>query len=168
LVADNAGVEISGIESSDTRSPFTVTTSSVDAAGLGLMGNSASSWRPDMLCDPNNNAPHQARGITGAEAAHRAQHGPYRSGAGGAARACNAGRGMVHGPGHFNWDRVRMKEVHLYRARIVPGFAARSLTSITMPIRTGSSALTSPAVCSPSISTSCQARQVQIAAKLIF
>ena len=33
--------------------PFTVSTSSFDSAGLGSVGNSSSSARPDMICDPN-------------------------------------------------------------------------------------------------------------------
>ena len=57
------GWQLSGIASFYTGAPFTVTTSSVDPAGLGLLGSSSASSRPDMICDPNANAPKAFAGI---------------------------------------------------------------------------------------------------------
>jgi hypothetical protein len=56
------GWEFSGILSTYTGTPATVTTSSVDPAGLGLLGSSSASSRPDMVCDPRANQPGQYAG----------------------------------------------------------------------------------------------------------
>ena len=57
------GWELSGILSTYTGAPFTVTTSSVDPAGLGILsGGSQASLRPDMVCDPNAKAPQRFGG----------------------------------------------------------------------------------------------------------
>lgn len=52
------GWQISGITYYFTGLGFTATTSSNDPAGLGLLGTSPSGPRPNMICDPNQNAPH--------------------------------------------------------------------------------------------------------------
>lgn len=52
------GWELSGITTYAAGNPLTVTTGSVDPAGLGFLGASASGPRPDMIADPNANAPH--------------------------------------------------------------------------------------------------------------
>jgi len=45
--------------SASTGLSNTVTTSSVDPAGLDSLGSSAASGRPDVLCNPNLNQPNQ-------------------------------------------------------------------------------------------------------------
>jgi len=52
------GWEISGIVTFQSGIPFTTTTSSFDAAGLGNVPALVAGNRPNMLCDPNQNAPH--------------------------------------------------------------------------------------------------------------
>ena len=52
------GWQLSGITYYFTGLGFTATTSSNDPAGLGLLGSSPSGARPDLLCDPNQGAPH--------------------------------------------------------------------------------------------------------------
>lgn len=51
------GIQLSGIGTYQTGLPFTVTTSNLDYAGLGLI-NTNPAARPNLLCDPNENAPH--------------------------------------------------------------------------------------------------------------
>jgi Carboxypeptidase regulatory-like domain len=50
------GWEASGIFTYFTGRAFTATTSNLDPAGLGLLGSSPSSARPDVICDPNSGA----------------------------------------------------------------------------------------------------------------
>lgn len=52
------GWEVSGLVYYYTGTPLTVTTSNTDAGGLGLLGASASSARPDMISNPNDGAQH--------------------------------------------------------------------------------------------------------------
>ncbi|HSD46105.1 MAG TPA: carboxypeptidase regulatory-like domain-containing protein [Pyrinomonadaceae bacterium] len=59
------GWQASGIVTVYTGVPFTVTTSNFDAAGLGLL-NANPAARPNLLCDPNENAPHQVQWVTNA------------------------------------------------------------------------------------------------------
>jgi hypothetical protein len=59
------GWQASGIISIYTGIPFSVTTSNFDPAGLGLI-NANPAARPNLLCDPNENAPHQLQWVTGA------------------------------------------------------------------------------------------------------
>jgi hypothetical protein len=53
------GWEISGIVTLQSGLPFTPATSSWDPAGLGLIPAAVAGARPNSLCDPNANAPHQ-------------------------------------------------------------------------------------------------------------
>lgn len=52
------GWQASGIVTYNTGLPFTITTSSYDAAGLGNNPAAIAGNRPNILCDPNVNAPH--------------------------------------------------------------------------------------------------------------
>jgi hypothetical protein len=52
------GWQASGIISYSTGLPFTVTTSNFDPAGVGLISALIAGGRPNLLCDPNQNAPH--------------------------------------------------------------------------------------------------------------
>jgi hypothetical protein len=53
------GWEISGIVTLQSGLPFTPSTSSWDPAGLGLIPAAIAGARPNTICDPNQNAPHQ-------------------------------------------------------------------------------------------------------------
>jgi hypothetical protein len=59
------GWQASGIVTVYTGVPFSVTTSNFDAAGLGLI-NANPAARPNLLCDPNENAPHTLQWVTNA------------------------------------------------------------------------------------------------------
>jgi hypothetical protein len=52
------GWQASGIITHYTGLPFTITTSSYDPAGLGFINSIPTGGRPNLLCDPNANAPH--------------------------------------------------------------------------------------------------------------
>jgi hypothetical protein len=52
------GWQASGIVTYNTGLPFTITTSSFDAAGLGNNPAAIAGNRPNLLCDPNSGAPH--------------------------------------------------------------------------------------------------------------
>ena len=52
------GWQASGIVTLNSGLPFTITTSSFDAAGLGNNPAAIAGNRPNLLCDPNSNAPH--------------------------------------------------------------------------------------------------------------
>lgn len=52
------GWQASGIMTYNTGLPFTITTSSFDASGLGNNPAAIAGNRPNLLCDPNANAPH--------------------------------------------------------------------------------------------------------------
>jgi len=52
------GWQASGIVALNSGLPFTITTSSYDASGLGNNPAAIAGNRPNLLCDPNANAPH--------------------------------------------------------------------------------------------------------------
>jgi hypothetical protein len=52
------GWEISGIATFQSGLPFSPSTSNWDPAGLGLIAPPQTTARPNVLCDPNANAPH--------------------------------------------------------------------------------------------------------------
>lgn len=89
------GWQISGITTYYTGLPLTVTSSAVDPGGLGLLGASASSGRPDMVGDPNS-GPETIGQFFNTSAFAFVPTGVVRPG--------NAGRGTVRGPGVGRWD----------------------------------------------------------------
>jgi hypothetical protein len=161
------GWELSGIVSMYTGSPFTVTTSSVDPAGLGLLGNSASSSRPDMLCSPNANAPHQAPGPIGTGDPTWFVTSCFAPVPQGTVRPGNAGRGVVRGPGYGNWDGALIKNFN-FTERMA--FQLRgeffNVDNRANPNGFYSTNITSSGF--GEISSYRQARQVQLGAKLNF
>jgi hypothetical protein len=52
------GWQASGVVTLNTGVPFTATTSTFDPAGLGFIPALVAGGRPNQLCDPNANAPH--------------------------------------------------------------------------------------------------------------
>jgi hypothetical protein len=102
------GWQISGNTTMGTGLPFSVATSNADPAGLGLLGSSASSARPDQVCDPNQNAPHQYG--SAAETTllwfNTACFQPVPSGQ---IRPGNAGRFTIRGPGYQTWNASMFK-----------------------------------------------------------
>jgi len=109
------GWEVSGILSTYTGLPLTVTTSSVDPAGLGNLGSSAASGRPDEVCNANSNAPHQYAATVQAEGQSLNWFNPacFAAVPQGVIRVGNTGRGTVRGPGFFNLDASLFKNFYL-------------------------------------------------------
>ncbi|MBS1856049.1 MAG: carboxypeptidase regulatory-like domain-containing protein [Acidobacteria bacterium] len=163
------GWQVSGIGSFYTGQPSTITTSAVDPAGLGLLGTSAASSRPDMICDPNANAPHGYAGSPSSTSAKWFNTACFVPVADGAIRPGNAGRGTVRGPGFANMDITLSKNFNLDREGkrqfqlrgetfntfnlVNPsGFSSTNITSTTFGV----------------ISSYRAPRRVQIAAKISF
>jgi len=164
------GWELSGIASFYTGSPFTVTTSNADPAGLGLLGSSAASSRPDMVCNsPNLNAPQQYTGFTGAGQPTWFNKACFAAVPQGAVRPGNAGRGTVRGPGFSNLDVALMKNFGLTKGERVKlqlrGEAYNALNLVN-PNGFASTNITSTSF--GEISTFREARVLQIGAKLMF
>ena len=98
------GWEISGVTYFNTGTPNTVTTAAgTDPAGLGILGPSVSSPRPDMVCDPNKDAPHTRFQWFNPACFQNVAAGVHRPG--------NAGRGVVIGPGFERVDLGLFKNV---------------------------------------------------------
>ena len=153
------GWEATGLVSAYTGSPFTVTTSSVDPAGLGLLGNSAASARPDIICNPNNGAPH-----TVAEWFNTACFVPTPQGQ---IRPGNAPRGIVRGPGFFNWDAALMKSFSIHeKARLQFRAEAENVMNWVNP--NGFASTNNTSTVFGHINSFRAPRRVQLALKLIF
>src|SRR5262249_15813968 len=90
------GWAISAIPAFGTGIPNTVSTSSVAPAGLGLLGASAASARPDEVCDPNKTAPHTVAQWFNTSCFQPVPQGAVRPG--------NSGRGTIRGPGYAKGD----------------------------------------------------------------
>ena len=153
------GWEVSGITSYASGSPFTVTTSSVDPAGLGVLGSSAVSPRPDMLCDPNANAPH-----TIVQWFNTACFAPVPQGA---VRPGSAGRGVVRGPGGENWD-VTLKKSFAIGERVNLQLRGESFNFLNHPNPNGFGSTNNTSSLFGQITTFRAPRRIQIAAKLTF
>jgi hypothetical protein len=161
------GWEVSGIVSMYTGSPFTVTTSSLDPAGLGLLGNSASSSRPDMVCNPNTNAPHQATGVTGTGQGTWFNTACFQPVPQGAIRPGNAGRGTVRGPGFGNWDAALMKNFN-FTERVKLQLRGEALNADNRANPNGFGSTNNTSSLFGEITSYRAPRRIQIAAKLFF
>jgi hypothetical protein len=101
------GIQFSGIGTYQTGLPFTVTTSNLDYAGLGLI-NANPTARPNLLCDPNENAPH-----TDVQWFNTAcfQLNPSGTATGLQSTVGTAPRGVVFGPRTFRIDFTTAKNI---------------------------------------------------------
>jgi len=153
------GWEVSGITTYYTGSPFTVTTSSVDPAGLGFLGSSAASSRPDMTCDPRAAAPH-----TVAQWYTTSCFAPVPQGA---VRPGNAGRGVVRGPGLENWD-LSLKKSFSLNERFKLQLRGESFNFLNHPNPNGFGSTNITSSLFGQITTFRAPRRIQIAAKLTF
>ncbi|HKE28316.1 MAG TPA: carboxypeptidase regulatory-like domain-containing protein [Bryobacteraceae bacterium] len=163
------GWQLSGILSTYTGLPSTVTTSSVDPAGLGLLGSSAASSRPDMVCDPNANAPHTYAGSAQASAGNllwfnTSCFAPVPQGA---VRPGNAGRYTIRGPGFFNLDASLMKNFRVTeRSKLQFRFETFNTMNWVNPYGFASTNITSTVF--GEISAFRAPRRIQLALKFMF
>ena len=104
------GWQASGIITYNTGLPFSAATSSLDYAGLGLI-NAGPSARPNLLCDPNQNAPHTFQQWFNTSCF---QTNPPNTGAGSTGlpnTPGNSGRGIINGPPTTRLDFTLTKNV---------------------------------------------------------
>jgi hypothetical protein len=99
------GWQYAGIYSAASGLPFnlTSTASGRDPAGLGILGSQASG-RPDLVCDPNADAPHTVAQFFNTKCAVDVPNGVIRPG--------NAPRNAIRGPGYGKWDMSFMKNFY--------------------------------------------------------
>ena len=153
------GWEASGILSFYTGSPFTVTTSNVDSAGLGLLGSSAASPRPDRICNPNSNAPRTIVQWFNTACFEPTPQGEVRPG--------NSGRGVVRGPGYANWDASLSKNFKVMeRFNLQLRGEGLNVLNHASPNGFGSTNITSTLF--GQITTFRAPRRIQLALKLTF
>ncbi len=163
------GWQFSGIIAASTGLPSTVTTSSLDSAGLGFLGSSAASGRPDMVCDPNANAPHVYNGLTGTGQPTWFNTACFQPTPQGAVRPGNAGRYTVRGPGYFNWDAALMKEFALTESgRVRMQIRGEGYNYLNWVNPSGFASTNNTLTSFGQISTFRAARRVQLAAKITF
>jgi carboxypeptidase family protein len=104
------GWQVSGIVTYNTGLPFSASTSNLDYAGLGLI-NANPAARPNLLCDPNSNAPHTLQQWFNTSCF---QANPPNTGAGSTGLPNvpgTAGRGIIDGPGTTRFDFTLSKNV---------------------------------------------------------
>ncbi|HYT19858.1 MAG TPA: TonB-dependent receptor [Candidatus Polarisedimenticolia bacterium] len=105
------GWEVSGLVYYYTGTPLTVTTSNTDPGGLGLLGASASSARPDITGNPNQGALHTVASFFNTSVFVPTPVNANRPG--------TAGRGVVTGPSFQRWDvslfkNTKLRGEHMY------------------------------------------------------
>jgi hypothetical protein len=162
------GWELSGITTFQTGLPSTVTTSSVDPAGLGILGASPVSSRPDMVCDPNANAPHAFNGVTGAGGPTWFNTACFQPTPQGAVRPGNAGRYTVDGPGYFNWDAALIKNFNLGTEKAHMQLRGEAFNVLNWVNPNGFASTNNTSSLFGQISSYRAARRMQIAAKFTF
>jgi hypothetical protein len=110
------GWQASGIVVYNTGLPFTATTSNYDPAGVGLLGASASGARPNVTCNPNEDAPNTQQQFfnTSCFQPNTASQ-VFTTPADQVIRFSNAvgtgGRGVIQGPRTFRVDFTMMKNI---------------------------------------------------------
>lgn len=104
------GWQISGIAVYNSGLPFTAVTSSFDAAGLGNVPALVAGNRPNVLCDPNSNAPHDRLQFFNTACF---QLNPTTTTSGVANVVGNSGRGVIHGPTTKRVDFSLFKNIQL-------------------------------------------------------
>jgi hypothetical protein len=105
------GWQISGITYFFTGLGFSPATSSNDPAGLGLLGSSPSAARPDVICDPNSNAPHTFLQWFNTACFANPPAGVNRVG--------NAGRNTILGPSTTRFDATLAKSIKFSESKSV-------------------------------------------------
>ncbi len=104
------GWQVSGIVEYRTGLPFTPATSSFDAAGLGLVPALVAGARPNVLCDPNANAPHTLQQYFNTACL---QANPAVTTTGVANVIGNASRGAINGPPTTRFDFSMIKNFRI-------------------------------------------------------
>ena len=90
------GWEIAGLATYYTGLPYTATTSGTDPGGLGIIGASAASLRPDLTCNPNTGFTFSRFEGFNTSCFPNPAVSTHRPG--------NEGRGVIRGPGYEGWS----------------------------------------------------------------
>jgi hypothetical protein len=158
------GWELSGIVYVTTGRHYTATILD-DPAGLGTYGPTYSGSRPDLTGDPQAGAPHTVDKWFNTAAFAPVPRGHIRPG--------NEPRGTIVGPGYARWDASVFKNTKIFE-RITLQFRAEAFNMLNHPnfgIGSPGSAFQSLRVGSSlfgKIANAYEARQIQLALKLIF
>jgi hypothetical protein len=153
------GWEISGVTAYGTGLPYAVATSNVDPAGLGLIGVSVATDRPDQVCDANANAPHLVSGWFNTKCFAAVPSGVVRPG--------DAGRATIRGPGYGKWDATLAKNVRLSeRFRLQVRCEGYNVPNHPSPAGFGSTNITSSQF--GVITSFREARSLQLAGRVTF
>jgi hypothetical protein len=100
------GWQASGIIAAQSGLPFTATTTNYDAAGLGNNPAAIAGNRPNLICDPNANAPHTLQQYFNTACF---QANPATTATGLSNNAGTAGRGIIEGPPTYRVDFTMSK-----------------------------------------------------------
>jgi hypothetical protein len=163
------GWELSGIVYANSGRHYTASTSSCvqDYAGLGLCGSTNSGARPDIIGDPQANAPHTVDKWFNTAAFARVPSSQARPG--------DEGRGTIVGPGVVRWDASFFKNTKISE-RLNTQFRAEFFNILNhtnfgqgAPASAFSSLSFSPtSTLFGRIANARDPRQIQLALKLIF
>ena len=104
------GWQVSGLALYRSGIPFTATTSSFDAGGLGFVPALVAGARPNTLCDPNSGAPHTIQQYFNTACFSL---NPTVTTTGVPNVIGNAGRGTIDGPTTTRFDFTLAKNIHL-------------------------------------------------------
>jgi hypothetical protein len=165
------GWQATGILSTYTGQPLTVTTGSVDPAGLGLLNGGPASSRPDQVCDANKNAPHTYAGSaqTAAQGLSWFNTACFAPVPNGQVRPGNGGRSTVLGPGFFNLDASIMKNFRLSGdGKWKLQLRGESFNTLNWVNPNGFGSTSTTGTTFGQISTFRAARRIQVAAKINF
>jgi hypothetical protein len=105
------GWQVSGITYYFTGLGFSPATSSNDPSGLALLGTSPSGARPDMICDPNSNAPHTFSQWFNTACFANPPAGVNRVG--------NSSRNVILGPSTTRFDATLAKSIKFSESKSV-------------------------------------------------
>ncbi len=161
------GWELSGIVYLNSGRHYTATASSCsqDRAGLGLCGNTNSGARPDIVGNPQMNAPHQISKWFNTSA--------FKLVPATEARVGNEGRGTIVGPGNERWDASIFKNTNITE-RVTTQFRAEffnALNHTNLGQGSPASAFSSLRLGSSlfgRIANARDPRQIQLALKIMF
>jgi hypothetical protein len=153
------GWQLSGIATFMTGPPLRVTSSlGLDWAGLGIIGTSAVSPRPDRVSDPNADAPHTIAQWFNTAAFAAVPTGQYRPG--------NAAATTVGGPGMQRFDVSLMRNIQVRESMRVQ----LRLETFNLPNHTNFQGISTALGSSNygQVTSARDPRRIQLGAKLTF
>ncbi len=152
------GWEAAGLANYYTGLPYTATTSTVDPSGLGVIGASPASLRPNLICNPNAGPKNRFEWFNTACLPSPAV-APHLPG--------NEGRGVIRGPGYEGWSLALSKNLEFKeRYRFQLRGEASNLLNHTNPSTFGS--LSNVSTLFGTVTGYRDPRIIQLGAKMYF